>query len=79
MRSIIDRALLVCLLAGAPVAVMMATLGNWVLQILLVRGAFDLPSAEARAAISAVFPDRFRHPAPRIVGGQIHCMRRFGE
>lgn len=55
MRSLIDRALLICLVAGVPVAVMMATLGDWALQILFVRGAFDLAAAEASADILAAY------------------------
>jgi putative peptidoglycan lipid II flippase len=50
-----DRALLICLVAGVPVAVMMATLGDWALQILFVRGAFDLAAAEASATILAAY------------------------
>jgi putative peptidoglycan lipid II flippase len=55
MRSLMDRALLICLVAGVPVAVMMATLGDWALRILFVRGAFDLAAAEASATILAAY------------------------
>lgn len=55
MRAVLDRALLICLAVGVPVAVMMATLGDWALRILFVRGAFDLAAAEASAAILAAY------------------------
>ncbi len=55
MRVVLDRALLICLLVGVPVAVMMATLGDWALRILFVRGAFDLAAAEASASILAAY------------------------
>lgn len=55
MRSLMDRALLICLVTGVPVAVMMATLGDWALQILFMRGAFDLAAADASAAILAAY------------------------
>ena len=55
MRTVIDRALLICLVVGVPVAVMMATLGDWALQILFLRGAFDLAAAEASAAVLAAY------------------------
>ncbi len=55
MRSVLDRALLICFVVGVPVAVIMATLGDWALQILFVRGAFDLAAAEAAAAILAAY------------------------
>ena len=55
MRRVLDRALLICLVVGVPVAVMMATLGDWAIRILFVRGAFDLAAAEASAAILAAY------------------------
>jgi putative peptidoglycan lipid II flippase len=55
MRAVLDRALLICLVVGVPVAVMMAVLGDWALQILFVRGAFDLAAAKAAAAILAAY------------------------
>lgn len=50
----LDRAL-ICLVVGVPVAVMMATLGDWAIRILFVWGAFDLAAAEASAAILAAY------------------------
>lgn len=55
MRRVLDRALLICLVVGVPVAVIMATLGDWVIRILFVRGAFDMAAAEASAAILAAY------------------------
>lgn len=55
MRRVLDRALLICLVVGVPVAVMMATLGDWAIRILFVRGAFDLAAAKASAAILAAY------------------------
>lgn len=55
MRRVLDRALLICLVVGVPVAVMMATLGDWAIRILFVRGAFNLAAAEASAAILAAY------------------------
>jgi putative peptidoglycan lipid II flippase len=55
MRRVLDRALLICLVVGVPVAVIMATLGDWAIRILFVRGAFDLAAAEASAAILAAY------------------------
>jgi len=55
MRSVLDRALLICLVVGVPVAVIMATLGDWAIRILFVRGAFDLAAAEASGAILAAY------------------------
>ncbi|TCO69446.1 murein biosynthesis integral membrane protein MurJ [Rhodovulum euryhalinum] len=55
MRGVLDRAVLICLMVGVPVAVMMATLGDWAIRILFVRGAFDLAAAEASAAILAAY------------------------
>lgn len=55
MRQVLDRALLICLVVGVPVAVMMATLGDWAMRILFVRGAFDMAAAEAAAAILAAY------------------------
>ncbi len=51
----LDRALVICLVVGVPVAVIMATLGDWAIRILFVRGAFDLAAAEASAAILAAY------------------------
>ncbi len=55
MRRVLDRALLICLVVGVPVAVMMASLGDWAIRILFVRGAFDLAAAEASATILAAY------------------------
>ncbi|WP_023849203.1 murein biosynthesis integral membrane protein MurJ [Ponticoccus alexandrii] len=55
MRAVLDRALLICLIVGVPVAVIMATLGDWAIRILFVRGAFDLAAAEASGAILAAY------------------------
>ncbi|TKA94223.1 murein biosynthesis integral membrane protein MurJ [Cereibacter changlensis] len=55
MRSVLDRALLICLGIGVPVAMLMVTLGDWALQILFVRGAFNVAAAEASAAVLAAY------------------------
>ena len=55
MRRVLDRALVICLVVGVPVAVMMVTIGDWAIRILFVRGAFDLAAAEASAAILAAY------------------------
>ncbi len=55
MRQVLDRALLICLVVGVPVAVMMAALGDWAIRILFVRGAYDLAAAEASATILAAY------------------------
>ena len=55
MHAVLDRALLICLIVGVPVAVIMATLGDWAIRILFVRGAFDLAAAEASGAILAAY------------------------
>lgn len=54
-RRVLDRALVICLVVGVPVAVTMATLGDWAIRILFVRGAFDLAAAEASGAILAAY------------------------
>lgn len=55
MRMVLDRALLISLVAGVPLTIMMAFLGDWALQLLFVRGAFDLAAAQASAAILAAY------------------------
>ncbi len=55
MRTVLDRALLICLVAGVPMAVMMATLGDWAMEVLFVRGAFDMAAAKASAAILVAY------------------------
>ena len=55
MRAAMDRALLVCLVAGVPLAVLMAMAGDWALEVLFVRGAFDLAAAQAAAAVLAAY------------------------
>ncbi len=55
MRRVLDRALLICLVVGVPVAVFMATLGDWAMRILFVRGAFDLAAGQAAAAILTAY------------------------
>lgn len=55
MRHLMDRALLVCLVAGIPIAVLMALVGDWALEVLFVRGAFDLAAAQASAAVLAAY------------------------
>ncbi|SON58416.1 putative peptidoglycan biosynthesis protein MurJ (plasmid) [Hartmannibacter diazotrophicus] len=55
MRKVLDRALLICLVMGVPMAVLMATLGEWAMRILFVRGAFDADAAQSSAAILAAY------------------------
>ena len=55
MRAVVDRALMVCLVVGVPLTVLMALLGDWGMQILFMRGAFDLAAANAAGAILAAY------------------------
>lgn len=55
MRGVLDRALTICLVAGAPITVIMALLGDWAIQILFVRGAFGPEEATASARILAAY------------------------
>ncbi|ETX26908.1 murein biosynthesis integral membrane protein MurJ, partial [Roseivivax isoporae] len=55
MRSVLDRALTICLVVGAPITVIMALLGDWAIQILFVRGAFGLEEARSSAQILAAY------------------------
>ncbi|GAA0285291.1 murein biosynthesis integral membrane protein MurJ [Rhodovulum strictum] len=55
MRRVLDRALVICLAVGLPVAVLMAFTGDWAMEILFVRGAFDPQAAQASAAILAAY------------------------
>lgn len=55
MRRVLDRALTICLVVGAPITVIMALLGDWAIQILFVRGEFGLEEARASAQILAAY------------------------
>ncbi|PTW46170.1 murein biosynthesis integral membrane protein MurJ [Rhodovulum kholense] len=55
MRRALDRAAMVCLATGLPMAVLMALLGDWAVEVLFRRGAFDAEAAQASAAILAAY------------------------
>ncbi|MGX1500787.1 putative peptidoglycan lipid II flippase [Labrenzia sp. MBR-25] len=55
MRKVLDRALFICLVMGIPMAVLMATLGDWAMLILFARGAFGPTAAQSSAAILAAY------------------------
>ncbi len=55
MRKVLDRALFICLVMCIPMAVLMASLGDWAMQILFARGAFGANAAQSSAAILAAY------------------------
>lgn len=55
MRSVLSRAMLVCVVIGVPVAVIMMSLGDWIVRLLFLRGAFDQLAVYGSAKILAVY------------------------
>lgn len=55
MRRSASRALRLCLDLAAPLTIVMIVLGDWIMAVLFVRGAFDLATAQASALILAAY------------------------
>ncbi|PIL18100.1 hypothetical protein P775_22010 [Puniceibacterium antarcticum] len=55
MRRAANRALRLCLDLAAPLTVVMILLGEWIMAVLFVRGAFDLATAQASALILSAY------------------------
>ncbi|SNR50954.1 murein biosynthesis integral membrane protein MurJ [Puniceibacterium sediminis] len=50
-----SRALRLCVDLAAPLTVVMIVLGDWIMAVLFVRGAFDMATAQASALILAAY------------------------